>query len=103
MTVRDERLMALVTDVVNALPGARGVLNVQVFSDADRDVQQVIEVNARFGGGFPLSWATGALMPVWGVRDLEGTGLAQSELERWTSELLMLRYDQGVYLPENDA
>ena len=66
VTVRDEVLMALALDVVSALPGARGVLNVQVFSDADRGFQQVIEINARFGGGFPLSWAAGALMPVWG-------------------------------------
>ena len=50
VTVRDEVLMALALDVVSALPGARGVLNVQVFSDADRGFQQVIEINARFGG-----------------------------------------------------
>ena len=51
VTVRDETLMTLAADVVSALPGARGVLNVQIFSDADRRVQEVIEVNARFGGG----------------------------------------------------
>jgi carbamoyl-phosphate synthase large subunit len=103
VTVREESLMALATDVVNALPGARGVLNVQIFSDADSGVQQVIEINARFGGGFPLSWAAGALMPVWGVRAFEGSELSQAELSQWTSGLLMLRYDQGVYVAEGDA
>jgi carbamoyl-phosphate synthase large subunit len=103
VTVRDESLMALATDVVSALPGARGVLNVQVFSDADRGVQQVIEINARFGGGFPLSWAAGARMPVWGVHEFEGTGPTQPELSQWTSGLVMLRYDQGVYVTEDDA
>ena len=103
VTVRDESLMALATDVVNALPGPRGVLNVQMFSDADSGVQQVIEINARFGGGFPLTWAAGALMPVWGVHEFEGTGIAQRELDQWTSGLVMLRYDQGVYVVEGDG
>lgn len=101
VTVRDEILMALATAVVNALPGARGVLNVQIFSDRERNLQQVIEINARFGGGFPLSWAAGAQMPVWGVRDFEGESVAQSELDGWTSGLLMMRYDQGVYKAED--
>jgi carbamoyl-phosphate synthase large subunit len=103
VTVRDERVVAMATDVVGALPGARGVLNVQLFSDAESGVHQVIEINARFGGGFPLSWAAGALMPVWGVRDFEGAGPDQAELSRWTPGLLMLRYDQGVYVAESDA
>ena len=103
VTVRDETLMALARDVVNALPGPRGVLNVQMFSDADRGVQHVIEINARFGGGFPLSWAAGARMPVWGVREFEGTGFDQPRLDRWTTGLTMLRYDQGVYVTESNA
>lgn len=97
VTVRDVTLMALAQDVAEALPGARAVLNVQVFADPERNEQKVIEINARFGGGFPLSWAAGARMPLWVVQDLEGNP-PKGPLDDWTNNLMMLRYDQGIYV-----
>ena len=98
LTVRDSALIDLASQVASALPGSRGVLNVQIFQDRERDTHSIIEINARFGGGFPLSWAAGAHMPVWGVQDLEGEMLGNA-FDTWTADLLMLRYDQGIYVP----
>lgn len=94
VTVRNRDLINMVTKLASSLPGARGVMNVQVFVDGDKF--SVIEINARFGGGFPLSWAAEALMPVWAIQDAEGNQ-DLGPLDAWTDQLVMLRYDQGVY------
>ncbi len=98
LTVRNEAMISLARDLASALPGARGVLNVQLFANEELTQFQVIEINARFGGGFPLAWAAGAQMPVWSVLDYEGVAMPE-QFDQWTERLLMLRYDQGVYLP----
>jgi len=72
------------------------VLNVQIFQDAKTGELNVIEINARFGGGFPLSWAAGSLMPLWLVQELAGeTPTASLD---WRDQQLMLRYDAAVHL-----
>ncbi|QIK75234.1 ATP-grasp domain-containing protein [Nocardioides piscis] len=95
LTVRDSGLVDLATRVSNALPGAFGVLNVQIFLADDGDMR-VIEVNARFGGGYPLSWAAGAQFPLWLVQERSGrTPTASLE---WMDQYLMLRYDTAVFM-----
>lgn len=91
-----DRVERIASEVMHALPGAFGVLNVQIFYDEDTESIAVIEINARFGGGFPLSFAAGADLPGWLIQHLEGevpdTSLA------WRPDVVMLRYDQGVYV-----
>ena len=44
----------------------------EIFVDADAadDARfAIIEINARFGGGFPLSWEAGAAMPYISTRN----------------------------------
>ena len=96
ITVRDERLMKLVTTLAERLPGARGALNVQCFVAADGAIT-IIEINARFGGGFPLANRAGAKFPLWLLEPLlELPGTATDE---WQDGLLMLRYDAAVFIP----
>lgn len=95
ITVRDERLMQLVTAVAETLPGARGALNVQCFVDADGAIT-IIEINARFGGGFPLANRAGAKFPLWLLEPLlEKPSTMTAE---WQDGLLMLRYDAAVFI-----
>ena len=54
-----------------------------------------IEINPRFGGGYPLSYAAGADFPSMLIREY----LMDSTLETfhdWEENLLMLRYDDEV-------
>lgn len=96
ITVRDERLMQLATTITEKLPGTRGALNVQCFVDADGTIN-VIEINARFGGGFPLANRAGAKFPLWLLEPLlEKPGTVTAE---WQDGLLMLRYDDAVFIP----
>lgn len=96
MTVRHPRLQALVRDVVERLPDAFGPLCVQVFHDPVADSFQVIEVNPRFGGGFPLSWEAGAHFPLWMLQEMLQVPSSANAVE-WRSGLVMLRFDDSVF------
>jgi len=100
ITVRSEPLIGLVTDLVARLPDAFGALNVQVFLD-EADTSAVIEINARFGGGFPLTHAAGADYTRWLVEEVYGLpGSAGSD--GWRTGVVMLRWDDAVFLDVRD-
>jgi carbamoyl-phosphate synthase large subunit len=62
------------------------------------DDSRVIEINARFGGGFPLSRQAGADFPRWMVE--EHLQLPSSvDADGWVEDLVMLRYDAAVFVP----
>ncbi len=96
VTVRHEPLQALARAIAEALPGAYGVLNVQVFADGDE--LRVIEVNARYGGGFPLAYEAGARLPDWTIEEL--LGRPSTVTDDWREGLVMLRYDEAVFVDE---
>lgn len=102
VTVRCPLLEELACRLVEALPGAYGALNVQVFLDGHEGQPRVIEINPRFGGGFPLSYAAGARFPRWLVEDASGLPSTVTA-DGWRDGLLMLRYDDAVFLDGSEA
>jgi carbamoyl-phosphate synthase large subunit len=77
------------------IKGARGCLTVQLFAHPHEKRYAALEINPRFGGGFPLSFAAGANYPGWLIDEY----LLQKEIayfDGWTSDLMMLRYDAHV-------
>jgi carbamoyl-phosphate synthase large subunit len=95
ITVKDSRLMELGRAVAEALPGAYGPLNIQCFMD-DCGSIRIIELNARFGGGYPLAHRAGARFTDWLLDELEGKKL--SYFDNWMDDLAMLRYDEAVFV-----
>lgn len=95
VTVKNRRLMDLARAVAEALPGAYGPLNIQCFMD-DSGTTRIIEVNARFGGGYPLAHRAGGRFTDWLLDELEGKRL--SYFDDWTDDLAMLRYDEAVFV-----
>ncbi len=82
------------------LEGARGCLTIQVFSAPDRSDRPVIgiEVNARFGGGYPMSDAAGARFAEW----LTWEAFDQRSLhyrDDWADGVTFLRFDEHVAVP----
>ena len=102
VTVRVPALAELAEKICAALPGPFGALNFQVFVSPDAGQLAVIEVNARFGGGYPLSYAAGADFPLALVQDALGQPIT-APLEGWRDGLVMLRYDAAVFVDEDDA
>jgi carbamoyl-phosphate synthase large subunit len=79
--------------------GARGCLTVQLFAHQHERRYAALEINPRFGGGFPLSYAAGANYPGWLIDEY----LLEKEIgyfDGWTSGLMMLRYEAHVLVKD---
>lgn len=104
VTVRSAELIELAEKLGCALPGAYGPLNLQVFvppgseqaHDHGRQLA-VIEINARFGGGVPLTLAAGADLPLALLQDALRLPVT-APLDGWRDNLVMLRYDAAVFV-----
>ena len=79
------------------IDGCVGCICMQLFLHPDtRDIVG-IEVNPRFGGGYPLTYMSGANYPELLIREyLLGESVAYSD--SWTDGKLMLRYDDAVFV-----
>lgn len=93
-TERREDLAAMARQIHRALPGARGVLCFQIIDDA-RHGPRLLEVNARFGGGYPLAHQAGARFSDWLLDEL--TGRPCRAHDGWRSGVTMLRYDDAAF------
>lgn len=85
--------------VAEHLPGAYGVLNVQVFYEPRTGELNIIEINPRFGGGYPLSHLAGANFMGALLRDGRGE---QFDALEWKAGTLLLRYDAEVIVADYD-
>ena len=50
-------------DKITNLTGARGCITLQLFYNQKTKEVKAIEINPRFGGGYPLSYSAGANFP----------------------------------------
>lgn len=101
VTVDHRAVGALALRAAESLPGAYGVLNLQVFASED-DELTVIELNPRFGGGFPLAWQAGADYPRWLVEEVLGHP-SSARADGWRSGVVMLRYDDAIFVEADRA
>lgn len=77
------------------IDGARGCLTIQVFLHKAEDKIIGIEINPRFGGGYPLTYLAGANYTQWAIQEYLLNQSIQNFSE-WKDNLLMLRYDAEV-------
>lgn len=93
-TERRADLKSMAEGIAAALPGLRGVACFQVLDDPMKG-PRVIEINARFGGGYPLADAAGATFARWLLEEVtSGTSTAH---DNWIDGAEMLRYDAAVF------
>jgi carbamoyl-phosphate synthase large subunit len=97
VTVRNAAIEHLTKDVAERLPGAYGVLNIQLFHDPATGNVQVIEINPRFGGGYPLSQRAGAPLARWLLEEVAGLPSSATNQE-WRAGVVMLRFDDAVFV-----
>lgn len=95
VTVRHPEAARIAEALATELPGMYGVANVQMFVDTDTGRAKVIEVNPRFGGGYPLTHAAGADFI---SALLEPTSTMPRPVVEWDTGLTMLRYDSAVFV-----
>lgn len=81
--------------------GARGCLTFQCFAARDESRWVAIELNPRFGGGFPLSYFAGAKYPEWLVREYL-LGEVIPTFGSWKDRTAMVRYDSEIIFSASD-
>lgn len=92
-TERRAELTTIAHKIVAAVPGLRGPFCFQAI--LTNSGPKVFEINARFGGGYPLAHAAGATFGKWLIE--EALGLPCTAHDEWQDGLLMLRYDSAVF------
>jgi len=96
LTVKNPAIIEAGRHVAESLPGALGCITVQCFLTPDGEVV-FIEINPRFGGGFPLSAAAGADFPRW-IIEMVLNIYQDRPIDDWQDNLAMLRYDEGIFV-----
>jgi len=79
------------------LKGARGCITLQLFVNLKEKSFKAIEINPRFGGGYPLSYSACANFPKMLIQEY----ILEQEVDfvdDWEDNLLMLRYDSKVLI-----
>ncbi len=74
---------------------ARGPITLQCFVHKQRQDIQLLEINPRFGGGYPLTEESGVSYVTWLLQEY----LGEKELDfrdDWLPNNFMLRYDSQV-------
>lgn len=94
-TRRMPMLEEMAIHIAEALDGPRGAMCFQAMVD-EAGRAEVFEINARFGGGYPLAHRAGATMTRWLLE--ERLGLPLTAGNNWRENVAMLRYDAAVFL-----
>ncbi len=95
-TVKNPALIAAAKHVAESLPGAIGCITVQCFLQPDGEIV-FIEINPRFGGGYPLAYRAGADFPLW-IFQLCAGKHPQVAIDDWEDGLSMYRFDDAIFV-----
>lgn len=91
----NNELVKYIKEKLWTIEGARGCLTIQFFIHQKNRRIVGIEINPRFGGGFPLTYLAGGNYPKWIIKEYF-LGEKLSYFEGWEDDLLMLRYDDEI-------
>lgn len=100
ITIKHSAIIAECKKVVESLRGAVGCITVQCFLCANGDIK-FIEINPRFGGGFPLALKAGADFPRWIIEMMLGKHV-WGAIDDWQEGVVMLRYDDEIFVAKED-
>jgi carbamoyl-phosphate synthase large subunit len=95
-------IVPVLKEKLNFIKGAIGCLTVQVFMSHISGRIVAIEINPRFGGGYPLSYRAGANYPGWLIAEYFRNEQIQYT-DNWEDKLLMLRYDDEILVHGNQT
>lgn len=90
-------IVPYIRERLNYVNGAVGCLTSQFFLNKnDQEEIYGIEINPRFGGGYPLSYLAGANFSKWIIEEyLLGKTIGE-KFDSWEDNLLMIRYDDEI-------
>ena len=99
---RKNAIVGFLRERMNLLEGVRGCICMQLFYCEKEGRVKGIEINPRFGGGFPLSYYAKANFAAYLIREyLLGETVDYSDA--WLDHTLMLRYDNDIIVYDAKA
>ncbi len=98
ITRRNPGLEDLAKRITVNLPECFGPMCFQAITNGE-DIQ-IIEINARFGGGYPITHQAGANF-VKLLLNADDTAIA-NKVSDWEEDVVMLRYDDAVFTSARD-
>lgn len=101
ITVKQPVLLDLAEQLTAALPDAWGALCFQAFVGPDGQAR-IIELNPRFGGGYPICHQAGANFIRLLIDDLEGRHVLEP-IKDWQAGVAMTRWDDAVFTNADDV
>lgn len=78
------------------IEGVVGCLTAQFFMHKVSHKIYGIEINPRFGGGYPLSYLAGANFQKWLIQEYFLNEKIADNFDSWEADLLMIRYDDEI-------
>jgi carbamoyl-phosphate synthase large subunit len=90
-------IVPFVLENLNNINGYRGCMTLQLFANKKTTKIYGIEINPRFGGGFPLSYLAGANFVKWILQEYI-LGESVEYFEGWKKNLLLLRHDTELII-----
>lgn len=101
LTMKNE-LVDYIKNRLNQIDGVIGCLTAQFFVHKTSLKIYGIEINPRFGGGFPLSYLAGANFQQWLIKEYYKNEQIEDKFDCWESNLLMIRYDDEILVHNFD-
>ena len=101
LTVNAPAIIDAAVRLSERLDGLWGVYCCQCRRDGEGRLR-FFEINPRFGGGAPLSIAAGADLPLYLLQEVLDRPIS-AEIGHFTNHLLMMRYDEAVFVEVNDV
>ena len=89
-------LMDYIKERLDKIEGCIGCICIQVFFNPLTEDVVGIEINPRFGGGYPQSYAAGGNYPEMLIKEYF-LGEKIAYIDEWKDNMLMLRFDDAVY------
>ncbi len=90
-------ILTFLKEKLGYIEGCVGCICVQLFFHPETKDMVGIEINPRFGGGYPLTYMAGGNFPELLIREYF-CGESIEYFDTWKDGLLMLRYDDAIYI-----
>ena len=95
-TAKNE-ILAFLKEKLDYIEGCVGCICVQLFFHPETKDMVGIEINPRFGGGYPLSYMCGGNFPEFLIREYF-MNMKVEYSDNWKDGMLMLRYDDAIFV-----